>query len=131
MEHFGLGRPEETYVEMNEDGSKKADEPRRKPREPVLARQSSASGAKETLDTTLTYENDESPRYCEIEEKSHYELLSNARTATAQQTVCKMHAQLPRSAFLMTQKWSLVIALPFAQLEISMLKIIEMPAKFY
>merc|ERR1719422_2690481 len=85
MEHFGLGRQEETYVEMNEDGSKKADEPRRKPREPVLARQSSASGAKETLDTTLTYENDESPRYCEIEEKSHYELLSNARTATAQQ----------------------------------------------
>merc|ERR1719422_1647344 len=85
MEHFGLGRPEETYVEMNEDGSKKADEPRRKPREPVLARQSSAGGAKETLDTTLTYENDESPRYCEIEEKSHYELLSNARTATAQQ----------------------------------------------
>ena len=85
MEHFGLGRPEETYVEMNEDGSKKADEPRRKPREPVLARQGSAGGAKETLDTTLTYENDESPRYCEIEEKSHYELLSNARTATAQQ----------------------------------------------
>ena len=80
-----MGRPEETYVEMNEDGSKKADEPRRKPREPVLASQSSAGGAKETLDTTLTYENDESPRYCEIEEKSHYELLSNARTATAQQ----------------------------------------------
>ena len=85
MEHFGLaGRQEETYVEMNEDGSKKVDEPRRKPKEPVLARQSSI-GARDPLDTTLTYEHDESPRYCEIEEKSHYELLCNARTAMTQQ----------------------------------------------
>ena len=85
MEHFGLaGRQEETYVEMNEDGSKKVDEPRRKAKEPVLARQSSI-GARDPLDTTLTYEHDESPRYCEIEEKSHYELLCNARTAMTQQ----------------------------------------------
>ena len=85
MEHFGLtGRQEETYVEMNEDGSKKVDEPRRKAKEPVLARQGS-SGSRDNLDTTLTYDNDESPRYCEIEEKSHYELLCNARTAMTQQ----------------------------------------------
>jgi hypothetical protein len=77
MEHFGLaGRHEETYVEMNDDGSQPAAAPRHRAQVPVLARQG--------LDTTLTNENDESPRYCEIEEKSHYELLSNARTATAQ-----------------------------------------------
>ena len=80
MEHFGLaGRPEETYVDMHDDGSKRT----RRSREPVLARQGGAN--KDSLDTTLTYENDESPRYHEIGEKSHYELLCNARTAMVQQ----------------------------------------------
>lgn len=84
MEHFGLaGRHEETYVDMNEDGSQVINTTKRRPKEPVLARQN-PSGFKDTLDRTLTNENDESPRYCEIEEKSHYELLCNARTAMAQ-----------------------------------------------
>lgn len=84
MEHFGLTghRQEETYVDMNEDGTKKGTPTRRMVQEPILARQSNPM--REGLDTTLTNDNDESPRYCEIEEKSHYELLSNARTAIAQ-----------------------------------------------
>jgi len=89
MEHFQTesGHPrrleEETYVDMNEDGSY-SQTPRTRTKEPILAKQ---CNAKESLDTTLTYESPESPRYCEIEdttEQSHYEYLCNARTANPQ-----------------------------------------------
>jgi len=89
MEHFQTegGHPrrleEETYVDMNEDGSYSRT-PRMRTKEPILAKQ---CNAKESLDTTLTYESPESPRYCEIEdttEQSHYEYLCNARTANPQ-----------------------------------------------
>lgn len=89
MEHFhtemGQSRrfEEETYVDMNEDGSY-IRTPRVQTREPILAKQ---CNAKESLDTTLTYESPESPRYCKIEESNepaHYEYLCNASSANPQ-----------------------------------------------
>ena len=72
---------EETYVDMNEDGSF-IRTPRSSAKEPILAKQYK----KDNLDTTLTGDSPESPRYCEIEdpnENAHYEYLYKARTPNA------------------------------------------------
>ena len=75
---------EETYVEMYEDGSGPVT-PRHPPQSkiPILARTH-----KKDLDTTLTGESPESPRYCEIQEpaseQAHYEYLYKARTPSTQ-----------------------------------------------
>ena len=91
MEHF---RPEvsssklieeETYVEMNEDGTQ-SQTPRMRIKEPILAKQC-REREESNLDNTLTYDPPESPKYCEIDEKNeqaHYELLSDARSAAPQ-----------------------------------------------
>ena len=91
MEHF---RPEissgnqlieeETYVDMNEDGTQ-IQTPRLRMKEPILAKQ--CRERESNLDRTLTYDPPESPRYCEIDERTeqaHYELLSDARSAAPQ-----------------------------------------------
>ena len=90
MEHFRPDLPisqlieEETYVDMNEDGTQ-VTTPRMRIKEPILAKQCREKDS--NLDSTLTYEPPESPRYCEIDERTelaHYELLSNAVSAPPQ-----------------------------------------------
>ena len=87
MEHFQHAShfEEETYVDMNEDGSfVKTPRFREQRSQPILAKQSK----KESLDTTLTGDSPESPRYCEISEpndNAHYEYLYKARTPSAPQ----------------------------------------------
>ena len=91
MEHFhpesGPGQ-EETYVDMNEDGTRNLNVRKTRERVPVLAK---SLRENDNLDNTLTHDPDGSPRYCEIPEsrseprtdQAHYELLSNARSASS------------------------------------------------
>ena len=98
MEHFHPEMPlpaavkteEETYVDMNEDGTRINMATRPREKEPILSRDHNHK--EDNLDNTLTFDPDESPRYCEIDERHgavspdpppvHYELLSNARSAS-------------------------------------------------
>ena len=97
MEHLQLQEEarrleEETYVDMNEDGSYASNRLQQLEKrmrglavEPILARQHWRDQEEHQLDTTLTGGGDqtESPRYCEIEdaaltESAHYEYLYRA-----------------------------------------------------
>ena len=72
---------------MNEDGSGPVTPRHPASRIPVLAGRSNTLN-KRDLDTTLTGESPESPRYCEIQdpnEQAHYEYLYKARTPSATQ----------------------------------------------
>ena len=78
VQHF----EEETYVDMNEDGSFVRTPRAVSHKEPILSGRHIRK--ENNLDTTLTGESPESPRYCEIEENAHYEYLYKARTPQAQ-----------------------------------------------
>ena len=85
---------EETYVDMNEDGTNRHDGIKYAGNKaPILAKNYSF---RDNLDSTLTFDPPESPRYHEIDEESqesgqglisgaHYELLSNARSDGSRQ----------------------------------------------
>ena len=110
MEHFQPeAGQEETYVDMNEDGTRNLSVRKSREREPVLAKNLREN---DNPDNTLTLDPDGSPRYCEIPESrvelltdpAHYELLSNARSASAQPQYEALYHEitedrnLPRSA---------------------------------
>ena len=89
MEHFHPeSGQEETYVDMNEDGTRNLSVRKTRERVPVLAKNLREN---DNLDSTLTPDPDGSPRYCEISDsrsepqtdQAHYELLSNARSASS------------------------------------------------
>lgn len=72
---------------MNEDGSGPVTPRHPASKIPILAGRSTALN-KRDLDTTLTGESPESPRYCEIQdpnEQAHYEYLYKARTPSTTQ----------------------------------------------